>query len=89
MADSSQGNLAFKIFKPAIFDRYAVTDYILFDPDMGSALRVLFKLPFESNECEYWVRVDERSAKNFKTRFGNLLDQQIAEGIRHQVIGST
>lgn len=77
MADSSQGNLAFKIFKPDIFDRYVVTDYILLnvDPDIGGALRVLFKLPVESHECEYWVRVDERSAKNFKTRFGNLLDQ--------------
>ena len=91
MAASSQGTLACKIFRQDIFDRYAVTDYILFnaDPDMGGALRVFFKLPFEDQECEYWVKVDERSAKNFRTRFGNLLDQQAAEGIRHQVTGAS
>lgn len=90
IAGSSQGNLACKIFKPDIFDRYAVTDYVLFnaDPDMGGALRVLFKLPFEDHECEYWVKVDELWANNFKTRFGNLLNQQAAEGILHQVKGA-
>jgi len=90
MAESSHGCLAYNLFKPDIFDRYAAPDYILFnvDPNMGGALRVLFKLPFETQESEYWLRVDERSAKNFKTRFGNLLDQQTAEGARHQVIGS-
>jgi hypothetical protein len=91
IADASQGNLACKILEPDIFDRYAVTDYILFnvDPDMSRHLRVFFKLPAEHQGCEYWVKVDELWSTNFKTRFGHLLDREAAEAIRHQVAGAT
>ena len=91
MAESSLDHLAYNIFNREVFDSYAVTDYIIFnvDTDMDKALRMFLKLPIDDHECEYWIRVDEHSAKNFTTRFRNLWDQQTALGLQHQATGAT
>jgi hypothetical protein len=74
MAESSKGNLEYKVFDRDRFYNLAVTDYIIFNVDTGSndQTQMFLKLPITDPESDYWIRVDERSAVNFTNRFRDL-----------------
>jgi hypothetical protein len=69
MRVSSHPTLDYKVFDNELFDTQAVTDYVIINAD-STPLRMLLKLPIEDGE--YWIKVDERSARNLTTRFRKL-----------------
>ena len=76
LRDSCGGKLKYKIFDKAAFDNAAVTDYIITNADADanlSPLRMFLKLPID--EGDYWIRVDENSARKFTDRFRKLWDE--------------
>ncbi len=77
LSANSSGKLAYRVFKKAVFDNAAVTDYIITNADVDASLnplRMFLKLPIE--EGDYWIRVDENSARKFTDRFRKLWDEQ-------------
>ena len=72
------GSNQVKTFDLEVFDTQAVTDYVIFDvddADVGRPLRMFLKYPF-NGLGQFWIKVDEESARHFKTRFQTLWDSQ-------------
>ena len=68
-------NFAYKLFAKDEFESLAPSDYIILNPDGDGDLRVLVKLPLgDHGQQEYWFKTNDRSARNFVSRFRKLWD---------------
>jgi hypothetical protein len=68
-------NIAYKLFKKDGFESQAPSGYIILNPDGDGELRVLVKLPLgDLGQEEYWFKTNDRSARNFVSRFRKLWD---------------
>lgn len=78
MVAKSSGNLECKNFAKECFDSEAVTDYIIINADCEAShpLEVFLKIPIATVNGEYWIKVDDRSALGFKSRFQSLWDDE-------------
>ena len=83
---SCLGKLRYRMFPKDLFESQAVTDYIIFNAETEkSPLRMFLKLPIEAGE--FWIRVDEHSARNFTARFRMLWDEPNREELHAKAGG--